>query len=89
MLTKEETRVIFDKGKIGAGDIVELETYEKDSLFSKEFIKVCGIVRAVYKDELRLSMREPRTCEVWDNFVIGVKHSDRLKVLWKHPENLH
>lgn len=95
-ITKMETREIFDRSKIGKGDVIEFNEYEFKLLrippgYYDLPTKTVGVVKRVLEDSIEVYARSLRKGIPEDEYVtkmtVGVGHADSIKILYRHPAN--
>jgi hypothetical protein len=95
-ITKMETREVFDRSKIGKGDVIEFSEQEF-RLFKKPPgyydlpNKTIGIVKKVSDQFIDVYARSLRKGSTEDGYVtkmtMGIGSADSIKVLYRHPAN--
>lgn len=95
-ITKMETREIFDRSKIGKGDVIEFSEQEF-RLFRKPPgyydlpNKTIGVVKKVSDQSIEVYARSLRKGIPEDEYVtkmtVRVGHADSIKILYRHPAN--
>jgi hypothetical protein len=92
-ITKTETRIVFDRTKIGIGDIVEYDrnvwAYAKWYHVKKTKLvgRVCGIVAKVEPDCLWIYERDEFEPTQIRKFGLPVERADEVVIIRRHPLN--
>lgn len=95
-ITKMETREVFDRSKIGTGDVIEFSEQEFQILRLPPGYyylpnKTIGIVKKVSDQSIEVYARSLRKGIPEDEYVtkmtVGVGHADSIKILYRHPAN--
>lgn len=86
-ITKTETRTIFDRDKIGIGDIVEFTRGRMRLVGPDKKYRLPGLVVDVRDDALLIKTRT-----LFDEFSIiltevNVEHADDIRIIYRHPLN--
>lgn len=94
IITKMETKEVFDRSKIGKGDIIEFSELGY-RLFKKPRnydlpTKTVGIVSQVLDEDIAVYARSQSSS--WDkNYVtevfVPIERADSIKILYRHPAN--
>ena len=84
-ITKTQTRTIFDRSKIGVGDVVEFYEYEIRMFTKENKYRIAGIVRKVEDTTLLVDVRRA----VFDDgsietYGLPVEMAHEIKVLFKY-----
>ncbi|MEC0718984.1 hypothetical protein P8882_01685 [Bacillus haynesii] len=95
-ITKMETREVFDRSKVGKGDVVEFSEYEFQLLrippgYYDLPNKTIGIVKKVSDQWIEVYARSlrkdnPENCVV-TKMTVGIGRADSIKILYRHPAN--
>lgn len=91
--TKSETREIFDRSKIGIGDIVEINDHKREGFWGKlKITRVPAIVFKVEDDVLILRLKEDPEFDSSNKyhlggFGIGIERQDEIKMIYRSPYN--
>lgn len=93
-VTKMETRKVFDRSKIGKGDIIEF-TELGFRLFRKPHsyeipTKTIGVVKYVHDQDVAVYARSQAAN--WENnrvteISVPIGRADSIKILYRHPAN--
>lgn len=95
-ITKMETREIFDRSKIGKGDVIEFS--EQESRFFRKPLgyydlpnKTIGIVKRVSDQWINVYARSLRKDNPENGYLtemtVGIDRADSIKILYRHPAN--
>ncbi|MFZ7768176.1 hypothetical protein [Bacillus licheniformis] len=96
MITKTETRTIFDRSKIGEGDIIEFSEYEFRLLklppgYYDLPKKTVGVVKRVSDQHIEVYARSLMKDNPENGYVtemsVGIGRADSIKILYCHPAN--
>lgn len=86
MITKTETREIFDRSKIGVGDIIEINKDGGGFLGNKTLYRHWAIVQRVGAEVVWIVSRENADNE--HRYGIDIQQADEIRVIFRHPENV-
>ncbi|WP_098408477.1 hypothetical protein [Bacillus sp. CX-1] len=90
-ITKMETREVFDRSKIGEGDVIEFAELRFYMLRFRELPnKTVGVVKFVYDESIDVYARSQ--ADNWEKdhvteVSIPVERADSIKILYRHPAN--
>lgn len=86
MITKTETREIFDRSKIGVGDIIEMTKFGGGIFGTKPEYRHWAIVSQVDPEYIYVCAR--RGSGIDDEYILSVKRAEDIRVIFRHPANL-
>lgn len=94
IITKMETREVFDRSKIGEGDVIEFSELGF-RLFRKPHYyelptKTIGVVKYVLDEDIAVYARSQLPS--WGNnhvtdIFVPIERADSIKILYRHPAN--
>ncbi|MCA1184808.1 hypothetical protein [Bacillus licheniformis] len=95
-ITKMETREVFDRSKIGKGDVIEFSETEFQILRLPPGYyylpnKTIGIVKKVSDQSIEVYSRSLKKYDPKSGCVtkmtVGIGRADSIKILYRHPAN--
>lgn len=86
MITKTETREIFDRSKIGIGDIIEFGEYV--GWTSKPKYRHWAIVSRVDESTVWVHQRDHFENKLETTMGLPVERADDIRIIFRHPLNV-
>lgn len=86
MITKTESREIFDRSKIGVGDIIEFSEYY--GLRNKPRYRHWAIVSRVEDTTVWIHQRDYCEDKLESGIGIPIGRADDIRIIFRHPLNV-